>query len=62
MTLNEIYKTFSVGSAGFVDAVATYQGFGISNSEIERIAEVSPTAEDFQNTWENEDFWTDENN
>ena len=62
MTLNEIYNTFSIGSAGFVDAVATHQGFGISNSEIERIAEVSPTAEDFQNTWENEVFWTDENN
>jgi hypothetical protein len=59
MTLNEIYDQYTPGSQGFVDAVETHCGFDISRSEIERIADKSPTAADFQRNWEGDDSWTD---
>ena len=62
MTLEEIYNTFSVGSEGFIRAVETHRGLEISREEIERIAEVAPTADDFMNVYENSDAWTDANN
>ncbi len=36
--------------------------FDISDSEVERILSQSETLEDFTNTWENEDWWTDTTN
>lgn len=62
MKLNEIYNEFSVGSEGFVRAVETHCGFCISREEIERIALIAPTAEDFQNVFDNVTSWTDANN
>ena len=52
MTLNEIYATYTIGSEGFVRAVEDNCGFEISREEIERLAAISPTAEDFQKNWE----------
>ena len=52
MTLNEIYATYTIGSEGLVRAGEDNCGFEISREEIERIASISPTAEDFQRNWE----------
>ena len=52
MTLNEIYNEYTIGSEGFVLAVESNCGFEISREEIERLAAISPTAEDFQKNWE----------
>ena len=52
MTLNEIYATYTIGSEGFIRAVEDNCGFEISREEIERLAAISPTAEDFQINWE----------
>ena len=62
MTLTDIYSEFVAGSQGFCDAVRTHCGFGISTTEIERIAERAKDADDFQRIWENDDSWTDEQN
>lgn len=62
MTINEIYATYTVGSQGFCKAVETYCGFGASIAEIERIADIADTAEEFQSVWENDDSWTDAKN
>lgn len=62
MTLNEIYNEYTAGSQGFVSAVETYCGFGISGSEIERIAERAANSSDFEEIWSNETWWTDEEN
>lgn len=62
MTLETIYDQFMRGSNGFVKAVQTWGHMDISDSEIERIAAKSETADDFRHIWENEDFWTDANN
>ena len=52
MTLNEIYNEYTIGSEGFVLAVESNCGFEISREEIERLAAISPTAEDLQKNWE----------
>jgi len=62
MTLAQIYAQFTPGSQGFCIAVADHCGFGISRDEIRRIAEKSPTAEQFEAAWEGDDWWTDDNN
>lgn len=62
MTIAEIYTAYTAGSTGFVIAVETNCGYDISRTEIARIAEVATTAEEFERVWENEDWWTDENN
>ena len=62
MNIHEIYTTFSAGSRGFVMAVQSHCGFNASDDEIERIAELADTAEEFQSVWENDDSWTDSNN
>jgi hypothetical protein len=59
MTLEEIYEEFRAGSAGFVKAVQTHCGFGISNSEIERLAGECPDWWEFEDAWENESWWKD---
>lgn len=62
MTLEQIYAEFTDGSQGFVQAVQSHCGFDRSDAEIARIAERAKTAGEFQKIWENEDWWTDENN
>lgn len=62
MTINEIYATYTTGSQGFCKAIEAHCGYNLSITEIKRIADKSPTAEEFQATWENDDSWTDENN
>lgn len=62
MTIAEIYAEYTAGSTGFVIAVETHCGYDISRTEIARIAEAAKTAEEFERVWENEDWWTDENN
>lgn len=62
MTINEIYETYTVASQGFCVAVETHCGYQISRNEIARIASKAATADEFQNIWENEDWWTDANN
>lgn len=62
MTLAQIYAQFTPGSQGFCIAVADLCGFGISRDEIRRIAENSPTAEQFEAAWEGDDWWSDDNN
>ena len=62
MNLAEIYSQFTTGSQGFCIAVETHCGFGVSRDEIKRIADKSPTAEQFEAAWEGDDWWTDENN
>lgn len=62
MTIEQIYNDYSAGSQGFVIAVETHCGYGISRTEIERIAGIAKTASEFQSVWENDDSWTDENN
>jgi len=44
----------------FCRAVETHCGYGISRSEIYRIAERAKTAEDFGRTWNHEDGWQDD--
>ena len=62
MTIAEIFETFTIGSHGFVQAVVDNCGYEISREEIERIASKAKAAEEFQGTWENEDWWTDAKN
>lgn len=59
MTINEIYETYTIGSTGFVKAVATYCNLEISDSEIETISTKATTAAEFMNIWENEAWWVD---
>ena len=62
MTIEQIYSDYTVGSQGFCIAIETHCGFGISRTEIARIAARASDAEQFQSIWENDDSWTDENN
>ena len=62
MTLSEIYTQYTAGSTGFVIAVESHCGFNTSREETARIAERAQTAEEFETIWQNEDWWTDENN
>jgi molybdopterin biosynthesis enzyme len=62
MTLEDIYNDYTPGSTGFVIAVETHCGFEISREETVRIASKAETPEQFAAIWENEDWWTDENN
>lgn len=62
MTINEIYNEYNVGSAGFIAAVQTHCGLGISDEEIERIAARAKSGAEFMKIWENTDWWTDANN
>lgn len=62
MTLSQIFDTYTAGSQGFCEAVQTHCGFNASLTEIERIADLADTAEEFQRVWENDDSWTDANN
>ena len=62
MALEEIYATFSTGSEGFIRAVETHCGFGISRDEIERIAEDAESPVEFELIYTNEDYWTDDKN
>ena len=61
MKLKDIYDEYQVGSQGFCIAVETHCGYEISRPEIERIAVQAPTPDDFQRTWEDKDWWVDEN-
>lgn len=60
MTFDEIADTYRWGSQGFVIAVETHGGFGISRTEIERCAARSTTSTEFQHVWKNETDWGDE--
>ena len=60
--LNQIADDYQWGSQGFVVAVETHCGFGISRDEIQRIAARTSTADEFQAAWENDVDWTDDNN
>lgn len=62
--LEKIYAEFGsqVSWPGAVRAIQDRCGFEISNDEIERIASRAATAAEFETIWENEDWWTDENN
>lgn len=52
--LNTVYENrFGTDYSGY---------FNISAAEAERIAEKSSSAAEFENTWQNTDWWTDENN
>jgi len=62
MTIENIYNEYPRGSLGFVIAIETHCGFGISRSESQRIGDLAETAADFQTIWENDDSWTDDNN
>lgn len=53
MNINEIYEEFSVGSEGFINAVMDNDTFDISREEIEELASISPTPEEFVKNWEN---------
>jgi len=57
--LQTAFATFRVGSPGFCTYVSPHCGFEISRSEIQRIASVSITPEQFEETWANEEFWQD---
>lgn len=62
MSLNQIYAEFTPGSQGFCIAVETNCGFNTSRDETARIASRAQTAEQFEQIWSDEDWWTDENN
>ena len=62
MTINEIYADYTPGSQGFAIAVETHCGYNISRDEIKRIGSRAVTPDEFQKTWENDDWWTDGKN
>ena len=59
MTLTEIYAEFNPGGPGFVDAVKTHCGFEVSDTEAKRLGQVCDTANSFEFTWRNDDWWLD---
>ena len=60
MTLQEIYATFTPGSAGFCAAIVSNGSWGVNREEASRIAEMAATAEEFQQVWEDDNSWTDD--
>lgn len=59
MTLEEIYAEFVPGSRGFAQAVSSHCGFEMTLTEIMRLGSKAKTADEFQTTWENTDWWVD---
>lgn len=51
MNITEIYNTFTIGSQGFVMAVVDHCGYELSNEQIEEIAAISETPEEFEENW-----------
>lgn len=49
-TIESIYEEFTAGSTGFIRAVSE-MGYETDNEVIEAIAEIAPTAADFQRVW-----------
>lgn len=62
MTITEIYENYTPGSQGFCIAVETHCGYEISREEIERISNRAGTAESFDMIFNDEAYWTDDNN
>jgi hypothetical protein len=60
MTLQEIYATFTPGSAGFCAAIVSNGSWGVNRDEAQRIAEMAATAEEFQQVWDSDSSWTDD--
>ena len=59
MTFEQIANEYSWGSHGFIDAVQTHCGFGISWDEAERISDRASTPAEFEQQWADETWWTD---
>jgi len=65
MTITEIYKAYTAGSEGFIEAVETHCGFDIDRDDIREIANMvddigfetdEECAAEFMQIWENGDF------
>lgn len=60
MDIHAVYEVYDIGSNGFVAAIVTYCGYGISPAEIERIAEEAETGAEFEEILRHEYWWMDE--
>lgn len=60
--LTDIYEHYKKGSTGMVQAIETHCGFCISQDEIKRISQECVTAELFIDTWQDENWWSDDIN
>jgi hypothetical protein len=62
MTIAEIYEKFLRTGDGFSKAVETHCGYGISRTEISRIAAVAEDHSEFEIIWSSDNWWCDEKN
>jgi hypothetical protein len=61
--LEEAFETFTAGSQGFCEHVATHcDGFGLSVGEVARICRVASNSSAFLRVWQDSAWWTDEKN
>lgn len=62
IAIKEAFEQFRAGSQGFCQHIETHAGLEISRDEIERICTVAPNASEFMQVWQDDDWWTDDNN